>query len=292
MSREVKRNVPMSIKTRLLQQSQESGMDYMKILVRYLHERLLYRVSISSYREQLLLKGSSLLYAYERWDARPTLDIDLMGHRLSNSEENIRRVMEEICGQACPEDGVTFDTESIRLQPIAVEKKYPGLCVTMDARLDSICQMVSIDIGFGDVVTPEPMPLDYPTILDGVPEANLMAYSLETLIAEKFHAMVDRDEQNSRMKDFYDVYQLFTKQYVDADMLEEAIRNTFRNRGTTYHEHLHLFDNAFATDAARNMRWNGFLKKLRTKENIAFAEVMQVVREHLQQYWNEEFFNA
>lgn len=69
MSREVKRNVPMSIKTRLLQQSQESGMDYMKILVRYLHERLLYRVSISSYREQLLLKGSSLLYAYERWDA-------------------------------------------------------------------------------------------------------------------------------------------------------------------------------------------------------------------------------
>lgn len=290
MSREVKRNVPMSIKTRLLQQSQESGMDYMKILVRYLHERLLYRVSISSYREQLLLKGSSLLYAYERWDARPTLDIDLMGHRLSNSEENIRQVMEEICQLECPEDGVTFDAESIRLQPIAVEKKYPGLCVTMDAHLDSICQMVSIDIGFGDVVTPEPVPLDYPTILDAVPEANLMAYSLETLIAEKFHAMVDRDEQNSRMKDFYDVYQLFTKQYVDADLLEEAIRNTFRNRGTTYHEHLHLFNETFATDASRNMRWNGFLKKLRTKENIAFVDVMQVVREHLQPYWNEDFF--
>ena len=290
MSREVKRNVPMSIKTRLLQQSQESGMDYMKILVRYLHERLLYRVSISSYREQLLLKGSSLLYAYERWDARPTLDIDLMGHRLSNSEENIRRVMEEICQLECPEDGVTFDAESIRLQPIAVEKKYPGLCVTMDAHLDSICQMVSIDIGFGDVVTPEPVPLDYPTILDGVPESNLMAYSLETLIAEKFHAMVDRDEQNSRMKDFYDVYQLFTKQYVDVNLLEEAIRNTFRNRGTTYHKHLHLFGETFATDAARNMRWNGFLRKLRTKENIAFVEVMQVVREHLQPYWNEEFF--
>lgn len=289
MSREVKRNVAVSIKTRLLQESKAAGMDYMKILVRYLHERLLYRVSISPYREQLLLKGSALLYAYERWDARPTLDIDLMGRRLSNNEENIRQVVTEICGMDCPEDGVVFDAKSIRLQLIAVEKKYPGLCVTMDAHIDSICQMLSIDIGFGDVVTPEPVPLDYPTILEGVPEANLLAYSLETLIAEKFHAMVDRDEQNSRMKDFYDVYQLFTKQYVDEALLEEAIRNTFRNRGTVYHEHLHLFNEAFVSDATRNMRWKAFLKKLRTQEYIAFADVMQVVRTHLQKYWSKEF---
>ena len=286
MSREVKRNVGMSIKTRLLQFSKESQMDYMKILVRYLHERLLYRVSISPYREKLLLKGSSLLYAYERWDARPTLDIDLLGHRISNSEENIRSIMTEICQLECPEDGVTFDAQTIHLEPIAVEKKYPGVCVTVDAHLDTIKQAVSIDIGFGDIITPEPMPLDYPAILKDVPEANLMAYSLETLIAEKFHAMVDRDEQNSRMKDFYDVYQLFCKQAINTELLEEAIVNTFRNRGTYYHENLHLFDKEFATNPDRNKRWKAFLRKMRISDIIEFEDVMQVIKENLQPYWN------
>ena len=288
MSRDVKRNIGMSIKTRLLQFSQESQMDYMKILVRYLHERLLYRVSISTYRDKLLLKGSSLLYAYERWDARPTLDIDLLGHRISNSEDNIRSIMTEICQLECPEDGVTFDADSIQLEPIALEKKYPGLCVTINAHLDTIKQAVSLDIGFGDIITPEAMPLDYPTILSDIPEANLMAYSLDTLIAEKFHAMVDRDEQNSRMKDFYDVYQLFSKKAVNTDLLEEAIVNTFRNRGTYYHEHLHLFDKEFATNPNRNMRWKAFLRKIRTSEHIEFEEVMAVLRENLQRYWNKE----
>lgn len=110
MSRDVKRNIGMSIKPRLLQFSQESHMDYMKILVRYLHERLLYRVSISAYRDKLLLKGSSLLYAYERWDARPTLDIDLLGQRISNSEENIRSIM-SIC---------TCLTKNLQLTRIAI----------------------------------------------------------------------------------------------------------------------------------------------------------------------------
>ena len=288
MSRDVKRNIGMPIKTRLLQFSQESQMDYMKILVRYLHERLLYRVSISTYRDKLLLKGSSLLYAYERWDARPTLDIDLLGHRISNSEDNIRSIMTEICQLECPEDGVTFDADSIQLEPIALEKKYPGLCVTINAHLDTIKQAVSLDIGFGDIITPEAMPLDYPTILSDIPEANLMAYSLDTLIAEKFHAMVDRDEQNSRMKDFYDVYQLFSKKAVNTDLLEEAIVNTFRNRGTYYHEHLHLFDKEFATNPNRNMRWKAFLRKIRTSEHIEFEEVMAVLRENLQRYWNKE----
>ena len=288
MSREVKRNIGVSIKTRLLQFSKEAQMDYMKILVRYLHERLLYRVSISMYRDQLLLKGSSLLYAYERWAARPTLDIDLLGHRISNSQDNIKSVMMDICRLECPEDGVLFDAESISLEPIAVEKKYPGVCVTVDAHLDTILQQVSIDIGFGDVVTPEPMPLDYPTILSDLPEAKLMAYSLETLIAEKFHAMVDRDELNSRMKDFYDVYQLFMKKEVDNELLKEAIVNTFHNRGTAYHENLHLFDESFATNPERNLRWKGFLRKMRVNEDISFQEVMNVIRQNLQMYWTPD----
>ena len=292
MSRKVKRNVGVSIKTRLLQFSKDSQLDYMKILVRYLHERLLYRVSISAYREKLLLKGSSLLYAHERWAARPTLDIDLLGYGINNSEDNIRSIMTDICQLECPDDGVTFDAESIHLEPIAVEKKYPGVCVTVEAHLDSIKQAVSVDIGFGDVITPQPVPLDYPTILKDIPEANLMAYSLETLIAEKFHAMVDRDEQNSRMKDFYDVYQLFLKNAVNTELLKEAIVNTFRNRGMCYHEHLHLFDEQFATNPDRNKRWKAFLRKMKIPDTIEFENVMQVIKDNLQRYWKAELLTA
>ena len=156
------------------------------------------------------------------------------------------------------------------------------------AHLDTIVQQVSIDIGFGDVVTPYPLPLDYPLLLSDVPAVELYAYSLETLIAEKFHAMVDRDESNSRMKDFFDVYQLFTNHEIDRTLLAEAIVCTFKNRNTPYREHLALFSDAFATDKIRNTWWSAFLKKIRWKEQVDFSAVMKCIKENLQEYWNEE----
>lgn len=158
----------------------------------------------------------------------------------------------------------------------------------MVARLDTIVQQVSVDIGFGDVVTPYPLSLDYPLLLPDVPAVELYAYSLETLIAEKFHAMVDRDESNSRMKDFFDVYQLFTNHEIDKELLAEAIVGTFKNRNTPYREGLALFTDKFATDATRNIWWKAFLKKIRWKEQIDFSVVMKCIKENLQAYWNKE----
>lgn len=156
------------------------------------------------------------------------------------------------------------------------------------AHLDTIVQQVSVDIGFGDVVTPYPLSLDYPLLLPDVPAVELYAYSLETLIAEKFHAMVDRDESNSRMKDFFDVYQLFANHEIDKELLAEAIVGTFKNRNTPYRENLALFTDKFATDATRNIWWKAFLKKIRWKEQIDFSVVMNCIKENLQAYWNKE----
>ena len=156
------------------------------------------------------------------------------------------------------------------------------------AHLDTIVQQVSVDIGFGDVVIPYPLSLDYPLLLPDVPAVELYAYSLETLIAEKFHAMVDHDESNSRMKDFFDVYQLFTNHEIDRGLLGEAIISTFKNRNTPYRENLALFSDAFASDATRNIGWKAFLKKIRWKEQIDFSVVMKCVKENLQEYWNNE----
>lgn len=284
----MKKNLGKSIRTRLLNLAKEEKQDYMKVLVRYLHERLLFRISASPYKSHFLLKGSSLLFALDGFKARPTIDIDLLGERISNDRDNIKEIFQKVCNIECEDDGVTFDPASLELEPIAVEKKYPGTCVKVVAHLDTIVQQVSVDIGFGDVVTPYPLLLDYPLLLPDVPTLELYAYSLETLIAEKFHAMVDRDESNSRMKDFFDVYQLFTNHEIDRELLVEAITSTFKNRNTYYREHLALFTEGFATDATRNIWWKAFLKKIRWKEQLDFSIVMECIKDNLQEYWSKE----
>src|SRR5574344_1411234 len=242
------KNIGKSIKTRLLNLAKEEKQDYMKVLVRYLHERLLFRISASPYRSHFLLKGSTLLFALDGFKARPTIDIDLLGERISNDRDNLKEVFQKICAIECVDDGVAFDPSSLDLEPIAVEKKYPGTCVKVVAHLDTIVQQISIDIGFGDIVTPYQLSLDYPLLLPDVPSEELYAYSLETLIAEKFHTMVDRDESNSRMKDFFDVYQLFTNHNIDRQLLAEAIASTFRNRNIIYNESPMLFTEKFSSD--------------------------------------------
>lgn len=282
------KNIGKSIRTRLLNLAKEEKLEYMKVLVRYLHERLLFRISASPYKSHFLLKGSSLLFALDGFKARPTIDIDLLGERISNDRENLKEVFQKVCGIECEDDGVIFDAASLELEPIAVEKKYPGTCVKVIAHLDTIVQQISVDIGFGDVVTPYPLALDYPLLLQDVPAVELYAYSLETLIAEKFHAMVDRDESNSRMKDFFDVYQLFTYHEIDRELLAEAIVSTFKNRNTTYRENLALFTDKFAEDPTRNIWWKSFLKKIRWKEQITFFDVMKCIKENLYEYWSKD----
>ena len=176
-----------SIRARLLNLSKKEKLDYMKVLVRYIHERLLYRISTSKYQKNFLLKGSSLIFAYDMFKSRPTIDVDLLGANISNEKDNIKSIFEEICKIDCKEDSVRFLPETIKITPIALEKKYPGNCVKITAKIDTIIQNISIDIGYGDVVTPHPLPLEYPTLLNDIPQVELYAYSLETLIAEKFH---------------------------------------------------------------------------------------------------------
>lgn len=281
------KNIGRSIKTRLLNLAKEEKQEYMKVLVRYLHERLLFRISASPYKSNFLLKGSSLLFALDGFKARPTIDIDLLGECISNERESLKETFEKICNIECEDDGVTYDATSLELEPIAVEKKYPGTCVKVVAHLDTIVQQISVDIGFGDVVTPYPLSLDYPLLLPNVPAVELCAYSLETLIAEKFHAMVDRDESNSRMKDFFDVYQLFANHIIDRELLSEAIVCTFNMRNTPYRANLMLFSDKFATDTTRNALWKAFLKKIRWKERLEFSVVMKCIKENLQEYWSE-----
>ena len=291
MSKRKPKNVGCSIRERLMNLRRESSHEYMYILQRYFNERLLYRVSVSKYCDNFLLKGGSLLYAHNGLNCRPTVDVDFMASRISRDQDELVRVFKEILSIVCMEDGVEFDTVGMNPTPIAVDKKYPGVRLPFKAKMDTIVHEMSIDIGFGDIVTPAPVELEYPVLLEHIPEVKLMAYSLETVVAEKFHAMIDRDETNSRMKDFFDVYQIFKAEQVDEDVLAEAIHNTFHNREISYHEGVHVFLPEFATDEMRVKRWKKFLKDIKYAEELPFEEVMAYLKEKLEKYWSEDFLN-
>ena len=278
-------NYGQSVKSRLLNLAKKENIRYQQLVTRYFQERLLFRLSQSEYRDHFVLKGGTLLYAYDHFAARPTLDIDFMGDKIDNDVESIKDAFSSICSIPYETDGVNFLSDTLKAETITVEKEYPGIRISLVATLDSIRQTISMDIGFGDIVIPEPEELDYPILLADFPSTNIMAYSLETVVAEKFQTMIERTTFNSRMKDFFDVYRICTTQTLDATLLQEAIHATFENRGTTYSEDHILFSDKFATDSDLNLRWNALLKKIKYEPGIPFADVMEQIQKWLKPYW-------
>jgi len=278
------KNYGKSNRTKLLNLARKTkGVDYNLILLRFVQERFLYRLSMSAYRENFFLKGGVLLFAHERFAARPTRDMDFLGDHISRDKENIRRIMLEISSIACQEDGVTFECgeDDIWLEDITVEKEYNGTRVHMTAHMDTIVQMFSIDVGFGDVIVPRPAQLDYPLLIEGLPAVNVEAYSLETVVAEKFQTMIDRATINSRMKDFFDVYTILKADKVDNQLLKEAVVEVFANRGTRPDAEHVVFSDEFAQNEVRQKMWNSYLKKIKYKDELPFNEVMSVIKERL-----------
>jgi len=274
--------VDKSIRNRLLGLTRKENLNYQQILIRFIHERFLYRVSISKYATSLYLKGGALLFAYEKFGSRPTVDIDFLGTRIKSDKTEVKKVFTNICSQVCQEDGITFDIQSITTEDIMVNKEYKGVRVQFLAHLDTIVQRISIDLGFGDVITPEPVKITYPALLPNIPETNLFAYSLETVLAEKFHAMVVLENANSRMKDFFDSYQILSNQKIDSTTLKQAIINTFDNRQTTVPQDIIAFTDDFANDPIRNRFWKGFLRRIKWNKPLEFPVVVQLIREKMQ----------
>ena len=274
-----------SIRTRLLNISKKENLSFQLVIIRYLHERLLYRVSRSLYADNFCLKGGVLLYFYNRQQTRPTLDIDFLGTNIPNEIHSLESSFKEICSIKYPSDAVIFDTGSIIAEEIAGQDEYPGIRLFVNANLDTIRQRIQIDIGFGDIVIPAPVQLNYPTLLpeSGVPV--VQAYSLETVVAEKFEAMIDLSVVNSRMKDFYDVYQILTIQQINLKNLEQAIRETFRNRNTMYTPNHALFSDNFPTDVNRLRQWKVFLDKNHLDQAIDFNDVIDNIKKYLFPIW-------
>lgn len=195
------------------------------VLSRYVAERLLYRLSRSGHAERFVLKGALMLLIWLGESFRPTRDADLLGYGDLEGDA-LRRTMAEICAIEVEPDGLVFDADSIRVSAIRPEDAYGGQRVIVWARLGPARLRVQVDVGIGDAVFPDPVWLDYPTLLDQ-PSPRLRAYRPETAIAEKVHAMVQLASQNSRMRDFFDVHALAMRGPFDG-----ALRETIERRRT------------------------------------------------------------
>lgn len=285
MSKEQNKNYGKSIRAKLLNVAKKENIFYQTILTRYFQERLLYRMSQTRYRNNFYLKGGALMYAYERFAARPTLDIDFLGNNISNEGTSIIAAFKEICSVPFEEDGVVFDVEHITAQNITEFKDYHGIRLSIPVKMDSIAQVLTMDIGFGDVVTPSPVNLDFPILLEHLPCANILAYSLETVIAEKMHAIIDLADQSSRMKDYYDLHRILKEKEYDTEVLQEAIIRTFENRHTLYDENTMFFRKDFGINQQMEVRWKAFMRKITKTNDITFSEVVTFIQETLRPYW-------
>jgi predicted nucleotidyltransferase component of viral defense system len=278
------KNPVASIQAKLQALARAESKSYQLMLTRYFQERLLFRIFLSGYANRFCLKGGALLYAWERERSRPTLDIDLLSLQLSS--EAMEGIFLEICSLPYPPDGITFELDTLSSTEINKEGNYSGTRIKIEVRLGNIRQGMQVDIGFGDVITAGPVQMVYPTLL-AMEQPQLLAYSVETVIAEKFEAMIELAQLNSRMKDFYDVYRLLTARKYDPAILTEAIINTFKRRKTVYVADHPLFEEDFATHPKRLQQWQVFLRKSALDASLELTEVMQRIRNQLHSIYQQ-----
>jgi predicted nucleotidyltransferase component of viral defense system len=250
------RDIGASVRARLLALSREKGKALDLLLTRYALERLLYRLSVSPYRNRFVLKGAMLITTWFDDPHRATRDVDLLGYG-DPSPEPMLATFREIARIAA-DDGLTFDTESLRVDLIREDLEYGGLRLRTNAALAGARIGIVIDIGFGDAIEPGIEEIDLPVLLD-LPSPHLRAYARETVIAEKFQAMVAFGRANSRMKDFYDVWVLAKSYDFTGDRLAQAIAATFDRRGTQLPDALpDALTAEFARDEGKRRQWSIF----------------------------------
>lgn len=263
-----------SVQVKLARHAKTIGVDPNLVLTRYAVERFLYRLSRSPHAERFILKGALLILAWLGDTLRPTRDADLLGFG-DLTDESLAHIIVAICTVPVEPDAVAFLPETVLVEPIRFEDSYGGQRVTLVATLGAARLRVQVDVGIGDAVVPPPTWLDYPSLLDA-PAPRLRAYTPETVIAEKLHAIVLLGSKNSRMKDYFDLHALARANPLDARRMSDAIAATFERRTTAIPNGWPVgLSDEFAQDPQKRAQWRAFLSKNR----IEAPTLDDVVRE-------------
>jgi len=270
------RDLGASVRQRLLNQARLQGRPFQELLQYFAMERFLYRLSKSPFADRFILQGALLLTAWRAPVARPTMDIDLAG-KTNNELERIRSLVGEVCEFATEPDGIEFAAGSIEVQRIKEDAEYEGVRVRFNATLAKARTPMQIDIGFGDVIVPRPIEIEYPAMLE-FPAPVLMAYPKETVVAEKLEALTVLGMLNSRLKDYYDLALLARLYPFDGNLLVEAISATFRHRGTPVEENPVGLSAEYSADPPRAVQWRAFVRRSRLGAEWELAKIVDQVR--------------
>ena len=270
-----------SVRQRLMNKARDQGEGFDLVLLRYALERLLYRLCQSPHRNQFVLKGAMLFQIWSGLVHRPTRDLDLLGKGVPLLPD-YERVFRDVCQQPVEEDGLEFRAATVKAERMKEDEEYEGIRIKLEARLGAARIPIQIDIGFGDAITPGPSEITYPTLLE-FPAPQIKAYPRETVVAEKYQAMVMLGIANSRMKDFYDVWTLARQFEFAGRMLQQAIKATFDKRATDLPQSPPLALTAeFTQDQQKRTQWNAFLRKGKLDaQGLSLGDVTGVISDFI-----------
>lgn len=276
------RNFAASVHQRLLNLARAGDADFNLVLQRYVGERFLFRLAVSSEVNRFVLKGATLFLVWAGTEFRASGDVDFLSMAPAD-HATLRRSFQAICAVTYAEDGLSFDPATIQIADIREDQEYGGVRVKLRATLGRAILPLQVDIGFGDVITPDRQEADYPTLLDH-PAPRLWTYPRETAVAEKFETMVRRGRTNSRMRDFWDVAALAQHFGFDGETLGTAIEETFRRRRTPLGGDLpDALRPTFYEDGERIAQWGAFQRKARAAVDAptSFGAAGEIVRAFL-----------
>ena len=249
-----------SVRARLLAKAKADNQDFSLVLTRYGLERLLYRLSVSSNKDNFLLKGALLFDLWFDVPLRPTRDIDLLGFGPAE-EPQVLAAFQEICQIEC-DDGIEFDLDTLKIEEIRKDANYSGLRISLTGYVDGARCPIQVDIGYGDAVTPAPETAEYPVMLPDTPVPILRVYPRYTVIAEKFEALISLGMINTRLKDYFDICVILTTTELDQNLLGEAIAATLVRRKMGLPASLPVgLSEEFSSDGQKITQWNAFIKK-------------------------------
>jgi predicted nucleotidyltransferase component of viral defense system len=257
--------------------------DFQTTLVLYALERLLYRLSQSNYQQQFVLKGALLFNIWSERSHRATRDVDLLGFG-DSTLERIEGIFRELCVLSVVADGLEFAEVSVASSRIKADCEYEGVRINLIAYLAGTRTRipVQVDVGFGDAITPSPVSVEFPALLN-FPAPQVLSYPRETVVAEKFQAMVMLGMSNTRLKDFYDLWVLATDFSFEGVVLGAALTATFDRRRTSLPQTLPevvALTPLFTADSQKQQTWKAFLRKhqLATTE-LSLMDVVERIQE-------------
>ncbi|MDR3626422.1 MAG: nucleotidyl transferase AbiEii/AbiGii toxin family protein [Ignavibacteriaceae bacterium] len=277
-------NIAASVKEKLNNYSKKNSLEFNSVLLQYIQERFLFRISKSVYANNFVLKGALLFLAHDISRLRPTKDIDLLGSSLPNKADSLKEIFKEIAIINF-DDGLVFDPDSVTAEEITEQDEYNGVRIKITAGLGSVKQKIQIDIGFGDVIYPGSVIMDYPTLLD-YEAPHLNVYSLESAVAEKFEAIVSLGIATSRMKDFYDIHFFASGKEFDLFTLHKALTETFNNGQTSIDKRRSVFRDNFKNDENLQTLWPAFLKKRLLNNDFNFPGIVSKIETFIESACN------